>query len=376
MVRDEADIIVQWLDHHVAQGVDVMIITDNGSVDGTREVLEEFAASGRVEVDLRHDPEHRKQQSQTVTRMARDAATEHGADWVVNADADEFLIAKDRSLTLHDVFERLDPAIGAFVVPVVNMVGPMATHGAGIGRLVWRDERSPEALAAVGLIAQPSSNAVHVGTPDVTVVQGNHQVSVANGAPVPEELELEVLHFPWRSLDQYVQRVEATGRAYEANPDLTPSPNHHGMRDYRRLQLGLLPAYYSLRHVSDADAEHGGFRRDDALVEFFASIDRPLDDTAGVAMDPAEVRRLTDVGRALIERDRLLETLHAELDTATTALESSTASERRLGLRVAALETLASAREHEIRALRARKVVRLADRAGDTVRQIRARIRS
>ena len=31
MVRDEADVIPAWLDHHVAQGFDVFVITDNGS---------------------------------------------------------------------------------------------------------------------------------------------------------------------------------------------------------------------------------------------------------------------------------------------------------------------------------------------------------
>ncbi len=44
MVRDEADIIGAMLDHHLRQGVDIFIVTDNGSIDGTREIIEEFSA--------------------------------------------------------------------------------------------------------------------------------------------------------------------------------------------------------------------------------------------------------------------------------------------------------------------------------------------
>ena len=78
MVRDEADVIEAMLRHHAGQGVDVFVITDNGSTDGTVDISESFARDH--DVDLRHDPVHRKQQSILVTGMARDAAIRHDAD--------------------------------------------------------------------------------------------------------------------------------------------------------------------------------------------------------------------------------------------------------------------------------------------------------
>ena len=309
MVRDEADIIRQWVEYHVAQGVDVIIVTDNASTDGTTEVLQDFADAGVLH--LHHDPVHRKQQGSVVTAMAREAATVHGADWVVNADADEFLVPVDRSLALSDVFARLDPAIGAFTVPVVNLVGPLAQRGAGIDRLVWRDGRTNDELQRVGVLAQPTPNAVHVGDPQVTVAQGNHLVSIPNAGVVPDELALEVLHLPWRSWEQLRHKVELAGLGYEANPDLRPSPNHHGMLDYARLLDGTLMPYVAARHVTDDEAARGPFTRDLTLTEFFAAHDltRPDDD---VPLDPAVAQGHARVGRALVQRDgRIAELAHA-----------------------------------------------------------------
>ena len=51
-------------------------------------ILDEYARDGRVVV-LREEGDVLRQ-ADWVTRMARLAATEHGADWVIPSDADEF----------------------------------------------------------------------------------------------------------------------------------------------------------------------------------------------------------------------------------------------------------------------------------------------
>jgi hypothetical protein len=350
MVRDEADIVGAMIDHHLAQGVDTLIVTDNGSVDGTAELLEAYAADGRIV--LHHDPEHRKQQAVTVTRMAREAYTEHGADWVINADADEFWLPRADGLTLREAFAGIPKDIQAFDVPVHDMIGPAALAGTGLQRLVYRDLRPVEALHRVGLKAHATHDAVHIGDPEVEVVQGNHFVSLENRGPVPAGSEVEVLHFPWRSWEQYSRKVRNAGSAYE-NSDLTPSPNHHGMRDYRRLLAGVLYPLYLCRHPDaeelEAGVATGEYVLDTRIAERIPSpvADRPVD---GVT-EPVE----RAIGLALADLDRRL--AEAQDATARAEAELHAVREENRGL------------HEQLGALRSRRVVRLADRAGGLLRR-------
>lgn len=255
MVRDEIDIVAAMVEHHLAQGVDLLIVTDNASVDGTTQVLERYARTGRVE--LHHDPVHRKQQSQVVTAMARRARTEYRADWVLNLDADEFLVPMDKSLTIRECLEQTPLSLNAFTVPVTNLIGPPAWAGGGIGRLEWRDRRTDRQLQQIGIWAQPTPTAIHRGESDIVVAQGNHFVSlVSNGQP-DEAVAMEILHLPWRSWAQLERKVLNAGRAYENNPELRPSPNHHGMKDYRRYKEGRLKEAYLARTPTRADLKKG-----------------------------------------------------------------------------------------------------------------------
>lgn len=364
MVRDEADIVEPMLEHHLAQGVDQLIVTDNASTDGTTEILQRYADRGLI--DLRHDPVHRKQQGAVVTEMARDAARRYDADWVINADADEFWLPVDRSLTLRDVVPNLDPAMQAFTADVIDMIGAPAKEGTGLQRLMYRDLRSQDSMNRVGVFAHATPDAVHVGDPEIVVHQGNHFVSLASHGAPPESLRLEVLHFPWRSWTQFSRKVDQAGRAYLANSELTPSPNHHGMRDFARLKSGLLLPSYIARHPSAHELEQGLASGEFVLERAIADTsqspvpDVPFDEeeldsarrTASVlhAADYRGIRAerlLDDAQRALeVEQDRVLEA-RRDLDE----LRERVRTER---LHVDALQ-------RQLNAMSSRRVVRLTD---------------
>src|SRR6478672_11189210 len=88
MVRDAADILEANLRYHHAQGVDVFVVADNDSTDGTTEILERYRKGGLVVLERVPGQVHQVWAS-TRTRIAR-LAFEAGADWVIHNDDDEF----------------------------------------------------------------------------------------------------------------------------------------------------------------------------------------------------------------------------------------------------------------------------------------------
>lgn len=366
MVRDEADVIAPMLSHHLAQGMDKIIVTDNGSIDGTLEILRDFADRGLI--DLREDPVHRKQQHSVVTAMARDAFMLYGADWVLNADADEFWMPVDRSMSLREALELHPKSLQSFVVPVVDMIGPPAASGSGLQRLVYRDLRTNAALNLVGLHAHSTPDTVHIGVPDIEIAQGNHFVSLEASGTEPAEALIEVLHFPWRSWNQFERKVRSAGMGYDNNPDLKPSPNHHGMQEYRRYKTGTLQAFYVLRHPTPeeftAGLSDGTFVKEDAVAH---RLESPVPDVE-LATDLLSTLRLMGPVLAATEGE-FKRMLAAEREQATffrTSYHETAVHARSLEARLATLEDenriQVTNLETELSAYRQRRAVRWVER--------------
>lgn len=91
VVRDEADVIEATIAHLLDQGIDHLLIADNGSADGTAELLTWLSAhDDRIHVAEDHEPRHF--QSEKITHLAF-LAWLAGAHWVLPFDADEFFFA-------------------------------------------------------------------------------------------------------------------------------------------------------------------------------------------------------------------------------------------------------------------------------------------
>ncbi len=108
LVRDEEDIVVDNMNYHLEAGADLILVTDNGSVDSTRDIVQTFVDKGTGRLLVEPAPIH--SQWRWVTRMARIAYWDHDADWVINTDADEFWWPGNESLK--GTFQALSPQIG------------------------------------------------------------------------------------------------------------------------------------------------------------------------------------------------------------------------------------------------------------------------
>ena len=107
-VKNEVDIIESFVRHHV-QHFDKVIVLDDGSSDGTYEVLQQLQAIYRDFVILRK-PTIGYMQHQYMTLLLRMAVDKFGADWVAPLDADEFIEPADR-MVLPEVLAGRQPAL-------------------------------------------------------------------------------------------------------------------------------------------------------------------------------------------------------------------------------------------------------------------------
>lgn len=206
VVRDEADIVGAQIGYHLNAGVDFVIATDHDSRDGTAEILDEYERAGFLRRIAESGPMY---EDAWRTRMARLAATEHGADWVINTDADEFWWP--RRGTLKEMLTAVPSRFGA--------VGSMNRHflpAEDDGRPFY--ERMvvrispPVALNDPSSPWRPGGKVAHRADADVVVFHAGYAVAADGLVAVPDWYPLDNFHFPYRSVDQWVRKT--TRRAF------------------------------------------------------------------------------------------------------------------------------------------------------------------
>lgn len=196
MVKDEADVIAATVGHMLGQ-VDHVIVADNGSTDGTRDILDTLG------VEVIDDPEIAYQQSRKMTTLAH-RAIDQGADWIVPFDADEIWYSP------HGSISALLEAVGDRPMVVSAELYDHVATGLDdddpnpVTRIGWR-RRDPLPLPKVACRSHPG----------LEVAQGNHDATF-DGIYGERVSGLVVRHFPYRSVEQFISKVRNGAAAYAA----------------------------------------------------------------------------------------------------------------------------------------------------------------
>lgn len=262
LVRDEEDVVGSHLAFHLNAGVDFVVAIDHESTDGTTEVLEAFARDGHVR---RIEKRGAMREEEWRTELARVAAAEHGADWVINADADQFWWPRrgDLHATLGAVPARFK-ALRAFDRVFV----PRPDDGAHFAERMTYRVTSSAPINAPASTYRPLSRVVHRGHVRVAVTRGSHSVSGDNFPVVPNWYPVEVLHFPWRSPAQMARKAGHLVRAFEGSsrrPTAYHAEAFRAVRDERALE------HFEALAVGEEELERG-------LRKGFIAIDTRLRD--------------------------------------------------------------------------------------------------
>ena len=318
-VRDEGDVLEDNLRFHHALGVEHFIVTDNRSSDRTSEILERYARAGIATVTREESTNYKDEAIGWMQRMARQASEEHGAEWVLHGDADEFWWPVEG--TLADALASVPRAFGAVIAPRTEFVARPDAPGSFAERMVVREARSS---------LRPKL--VHRGDPQVVLIdRGAHHVTseaeLAQGedrgpdraifrseedrasrfrapdvrfatAPV---WPLRILHFPVRSREQAGRRAETFLFSSGFEPR---GAARKRLRE--RHDAGETEEIYGGLVWSDADVEdavkRGWLVRDERLRDLLPRCPDPL---AGAGAGPGSVAVSVDPDAAHRERSDL-----------------------------------------------------------------------
>ncbi len=243
--RDQADVVDALVAFHLNAGVDFVVATDHLSADGTAEILESYERAGVLRL-LRDTAE-----KITLRRseMARLAAAEHGADWVLHCDGDEFWWPRGGSLreVLAAIPERFGIVRGAW-----HHFVPRPEDGRHVlERMTARiSPHAPHTRQADPF--HPQVKVAHRGRPGVTVTQGAHDAEGAGLHTLRSWYPFEVLHFPLRSLEQGRVKYRQLRSSLSGG---TLDVSRHVERAAQTIDAGLWEETYRLWQVDDAALE-------------------------------------------------------------------------------------------------------------------------
>lgn len=248
VVRDEADILDANLAFHLNAGVDLVIAADDTSSDGTTEILEAYAREGFVH--LIRQTGNEVLQMQWTTEMARSAATDFGADWVINADADEFWWP--RGGDLKDVLRAVPARFGIVCAMWRNFAPRPADHPFFAERMTVRlSPRSP--LLERNNPFWIERKVAHRADPHIHVGHGSHDVASDHLRLLRTWLPIEVLHFPVRTPEQATRKWTS---AYERRPaEGVERAGPHQEKAYQRVRAGQEAQLYESLVIDDASLE-------------------------------------------------------------------------------------------------------------------------
>jgi hypothetical protein len=255
LARNEEDVIEENLLYHLNRGVDFVVATDNASDDSTRDILAEYERQGVLH--LIDEPTHSYDQGRWVTRMARLAATDFGADWIINNDADEFFWPAGADLK--DVLAEIPERFGVLTVPRTNFLPrPESEEGGSfVDRMVVRERHSFNTTGEKPLVPK----AVHRAHAEVSIENGGHRLAAPGLVTLDAWHPMETFHFPVRTYAQWEMKIRISHEARSsANLNV-----YSGLRaGVALLEAGRLHEAYDELALDDDQVEAGV--REDRLV--------------------------------------------------------------------------------------------------------------
>jgi hypothetical protein len=291
-VLDEADVIEAFV-RHTAAYVQHHVFLDNGSVDGTIEILRALKQEG-IPLSVWQTRCVSFNEANHLTFLFRQAVAREGPDWVAVIDCDEFIDDRRTEAGLADMLNRLDRDISAVEMPMVEYIATAGDAAAEpIVPIRIRRRREPNAACKIITRADPSRI-------DTEILVGGHSVRLGRrGGRVLAQDALRLAHYAERSPFQYlVKFIRGWNKVLAAGTDAVAHRfSYHYATPYQMLRDE--PEVF-LRNAAFMNFEHAGVA--DLVDDPIVYLGGPLAYTQAGDEPMRAVRSLMGTVQALAER--------------------------------------------------------------------------
>lgn len=232
LVRNEERLLDYNIRFHLAQGVDFIIATDNGSTDKTHDILMKYQKQGVLHVI--DEPAITYDQVNFVGRMIEIARDVYHAEWVMNVDADEFWYSDygniKKDLYLLREYNTVYPRM-------IHIIPPKPDTDCEKDFLLNTN-------ATLDFWNARLTKCLHKTEDFLYIFAGNHDVAFLHKKPVRYD-GLTIFHYPVRSFAQYKIKTRLAGEAFSNHP--APDAPHVKafMKLYEKYLRGELFEVYS-----------------------------------------------------------------------------------------------------------------------------------
>lgn len=205
LCKNEIDIIKQTIAYHKPK-VDFIIVTDNGSTDGTLEWLRSQVSESFFLIESPQPNMHFRVFYDNMIRIA----AKKGADWVLNCDADEFYTGDIKG----EINKAIDIGCGVLHVTVFKHFLPTYLDDLSIDNHVVRTQWRLPSDQKTLIYRQRKS--IHTTEHFHGISNGNHDVGFTVEKKALETKDIMMCHYGYRGYEHFKRKVLQRGEFLES----------------------------------------------------------------------------------------------------------------------------------------------------------------